>query len=126
LDLTVFGCVFLAFAATGFARGLAFLEASGFVILFSFFAEAFLTAVLVTETFFTGGFTEGLLAFGRAVLTAGFFSATFFIGLTSCAFWAGLIFALPTAGLVFVAAMVSSSGQDINPCQVPENGPERV
>jgi hypothetical protein len=109
------GSAFFDFVTAGLLVGFAFFATAGLTGLISFLASAFFTTL-----FFAAGFAAVLLALGREGLVAGFFSATFFADLTSCVFWAGLSFALPTAGLVLVAAMVSSSGQDINPCQVPQ------
>jgi hypothetical protein len=113
--LLAFGSTFLDLETEGLLTGFSFLPATAFTGLVSFLASAFFTTVFLAAVF-----GAALLALGRDGLVAGFFSATFFAGLTSCVFWAGLSFALPTAGLVLVAAMVSSSGQDINPCQVPQ------
>jgi hypothetical protein len=112
---------FLDFVEAGLTGGFVFLVVTEFPDLVGFF-----TSVFFVSTFLVLTFSAGLLAFGNEALAAGFFSATFFIGLTTWVIWPGFIFALPAAGLVLVTAMMSSSGQDINPCQVRENGPERV
>jgi len=94
-------------------------------VFFPFGAEVFaigfegFTAGFDSEAFFLFATVESCLV--------GWDLAAFTVGFTAALTGADLALAVSSAGLAgFTDAMGSSSGQYINPCQVPEKGPERV